>query len=46
MIIGIQFGSFAPTVNPASLVGVPTGYHTPVSQPIVPVHIQQVKIDG
>ena len=45
MITGIRFGSFVPTAKPASLVGVPTGYQLAPTNPIVPVHIQQVRIN-
>jgi hypothetical protein len=46
MIAGIRFGSFAPTVKPTSLVGVPTGYQPVSTTPVVPVHIQPVRING
>ena len=46
MITGIRFGSFVPATRPDGPVGTPTGYQPASTDPIIPVHIQQVKIDG
>jgi hypothetical protein len=46
MIIGIRFSSFAPVAKPQGPIGVPTGYQPASTNPVIPVHNQQVKIDG
>jgi hypothetical protein len=46
VITGIKFSSFMPEPRPAGPTGVPTGYQPAPINPIVPVHNQQVKIDG
>ena len=46
VIIGIKFSSFVPEPRPTSPTGVPTGYQPAPTNPIVPVHNQQVNING
>jgi hypothetical protein len=46
MILGIRFSSFAPVAKPQGPVGVPTGYQPASTNPVVPVHIQQVNVNG